>query len=89
MGIISAVLSCDCGGPTKVIQQRGRIGQQSVWRRRKCSTCGTMFPTYESRTKPVTAAELTRLLDRLSNTLALSMDATKEFRQIQRALKDL
>ncbi len=44
-----AELRCACGGPTAVVNTRGRAKHDVIYRQRQCKSCGETFSTLETR----------------------------------------
>ena len=59
-----AVLLCDCGHETEIVNSRGTERGDVIRRQRACkSGCEGIFTTYESRTNPAIERRATALLE--------------------------
>lgn len=58
-----ALISCHCGGGTRVVNVRGNKEQTFIRRQRECAACGQVFTTYESPGKPTKLADVSAQLD--------------------------
>jgi hypothetical protein len=65
-----AVILCECGGETEIVNTRGVLAGDTIRRERDCKLCCRRLTTYESLTAPTTADRLEGITARLEHIVA-------------------